>query len=373
MTVACSSASFVADSAPGGLRWGLVLALQANFALVGLDPAGPQGGTRLLCTRRTRLGKSGQQICVGDRVRLEAIDWSAGRAVVAALAPRTNLLPRPAVANVSRILVVAALREPDLDPMQLTRFLVTAEASLATGAAPGVAAVEVVLSKVDLAPPREVADWCERIGGWGYRVQPVSARQHLGIEELRRSLAQPGIVVVCGPSGVGKSSLLNALCPELLLRTAAVSGRLRRGRHTTRHVELFALGPALVADSPGFNRPELPRDPARLERLFPELRTQLDRHPCRFRNCRHLADPGCGMEAPWERQELYSQCLAELEALQPSRARLEKALQRPGERGDPRLDPHLRRPSRRSDRQRLDEAMEVEAALDSPQPGTAPR
>ncbi|MFM7733820.1 MAG: ribosome small subunit-dependent GTPase A [Cyanobium sp.] len=329
----------------------MVLALQANFCLVALEVAGPDGRARLLCTRRTLLAKSGQRICVGDRVRVEAIDWSAGRGVVAALEPRTNLLPRPAVANVSRILVVAALREPDLDPLQLTRFLVTAEASGT--------AVQVVLSKVDLAPLPDVEAWCERLRGWGYAVHAVSARAGVGIEALRHSLAEPGIVVVCGPSGVGKSSLLNALRPDLELRTAAVSGRLRRGRHTTRHVELFSLGPALVADSPGFNRPELPEDPASLERFFPELRRQLSQQACRFRNCRHLGDPGCGMAGAWDRQKLYGHCLAELlERGAHGSGQQGEALRQRGDRREPRLNPQLRRGSRRLDRQRLDAALE---------------
>jgi ribosome biogenesis GTPase len=344
MRAPCGSASSVLDADPAS-HSGLVLALQANFCQVGLDQVGPHGGSRLLCTRRTRLGKSGQRICVGDRVRVEAIDWAAGRGAIAALEPRTNLLPRPAVANVSRIVVVAALREPGLDPLQLTRFLVTAEAS-----GP---AVQVVLSKADLAPPREVADWIERLRGWGYPVQAVSASGGLGIDELRHSLAQPGIVVLCGPSGVGKSSLLNALRPGLELRTAAVSGRLRRGRHTTRHVELFRLGPALVADSPGFNRPELPEDPSCLERFFPELRSRLGQRPCRFRNCRHLGDPGCGMDAPWDRQEIYAHCLVELEQDRLSgRSRTEPQHQ---------LDPQLRRGSRRRDRQRIEADVEQDA------------
>ncbi|MFM7266495.1 MAG: ribosome small subunit-dependent GTPase A, partial [Cyanobium sp.] len=245
-------------------RRGRVLALQANFCLVGLEVPGPGPTDRLLCTRRTRLSKSGQQICVGDRVWVEGIDWPAGRGAVAAVEPRTSLLQRPAVANVSCVLVVASLRQPSLDPLQLTRFLLTAEASGQ--------AVDLVFSKADLAPSETVAAWCARVGGWGYPAHPVSVRSGEGLDGLRAALDAPGLVVVCGPSGVGKSSLLNALRPELALRTGAVSGRLQRGRHTTRHVELFPLGQALVADSPGFNRPELPEDGIALAALFPELR-----------------------------------------------------------------------------------------------------
>jgi ribosome biogenesis GTPase len=106
---------------------------------------------------------------------------------------------------------------------------------------------------------------------------------------------------------VGKTSLLNALLPDLQLRTAAVSGKLQRGRHTTRHVELFPLAPnALLADTPGFNRPELPPNPGEFASLFPEIRQQLRAgRCCRFNDCRHLQEPGCGLERSWERYGLY--------------------------------------------------------------------
>jgi ribosome biogenesis GTPase len=337
------------------------MALQANFCLVGLDQAGPEETQSLLCTRRTRLGKSGQQICVGDRVRVEGIDWRAGRGAVTAVEPRTSLLPRPAVANVSRVVVVVSVRQPALDPLQLTRFLLAAEA---TGRE-----VELVLAKTDLAPPAEVEAWCARVRGWGYAVHPVSLHGGAGVEALRSVLARPGLVVLSGPSGVGKSSLLNALRPGLTLRTGAVSGRLQRGRHTTRHVELFALGAGLVADSPGFNRPELPEDPSALAGLFPELRSRLTLEPCQFRNCRHQGDAGCAMAAGWDRQEIYGQCLAELEARQKERtgSRPEPAaagLRERGGRWEPRLAPQWRRPSRRTGRQRL--AEEADGDLSPP-------
>lgn len=344
----CQRGACVCESAVVEGRRGRVLALQANFCLVGLEEPGPGATDRLLCTRRTRLGKSGQQICVGDQVWVEGIDWPAGRGAVAAIEPRTSLLQRPAVANVSRVVVVASLRQPALDPLQLTRFLLTAEA---TGQA-----VVLVFTKADLLPQAEVEAWRCRASGWGYPVHPVSLRDGQGLDALRDALAGPGLVVFCGPSGVGKSSLLNALRPDLSLRTGAVSGRLQRGRHTTRHVELFALGEALVADSPGFNRPELPDDPTALAALFPELRRRLAESPCRFRNCRHQGDPGCALEDGWDRQELYGQCLADLEA-------------RPRQRGDrleSGLDPRLRQRSRRTGRQQLEEESEGELSPPSP-------
>jgi ribosome biogenesis GTPase / thiamine phosphate phosphatase len=329
--------------AQGRLANGLVVALQANYCWVELEQPGPGGLQRLLCTRRTRLAKGGQSICAGDRVGLEGIDWAAGRGAVAAVRPRSSLLVRPAVANVSRVVVVVALAEPRPDPLQLTRFLITAEASGQ--------AVELVFSKADLLPQAEVEAWCTRVRDWGYDPLVVSERSGLGLEPLRRRLAQAGIAVLCGPSGVGKSSLLNRLCPALGLRVGAVSGRLQRGRHTTRHVELFALAPgALVADTPGFNRPELPADAAALAGLFPELRQRLRGGDCRFSNCLHRGEPGCAAAGAWDRQPHYQHCLEQIQAQLP----WQQPDPRPsGNRVEPQLDPRLRQLSRRSRRQQL--------------------
>ncbi|MCP9850294.1 ribosome small subunit-dependent GTPase A [Cyanobium sp. Morenito 9A2] len=282
-----------------------VVALQANFCQVHLQEPGPGGVQRLLCIRRTRLGKRGEQICVGDWVRVEAIDWLARRGAIVELGERQSLLARPAVANCSRIVVVVSLAQPALDPLQLTRFLITAERS----AQP----VEVVFSKADLVPTEQRESWVRRLEGWGYAALAVSSPSGLGLSELAAQLSSPGLSVLCGPSGVGKSSLLNALVPALQLRVAAVSGRLQRGRHTTRHVELFPLAEgALVADSPGFNRPDLPRDPLALGSLFPEIRRAQALQPCRFNNCLHQGEPGCTVGANWDRFGLYSHCLENL-------------------------------------------------------------
>ncbi len=335
--------------APAALQPGLVVALQANYCWVLLDRPGPAGVTRLLCTRRTRLAKSGQMICVGDRVGVDGIDWGSGRGAVAAVEPRAGLLERPAVANVSLVVVVVALAEPALDPLQLTRFLITAEAAGQP--------VQLVFSKADLLPPVAVEAWCRRVAAWGYPALAISTLRRQGLEGLRQRLSQQGLAVICGPSGVGKSSLLNGLCPELGLRVAAVSGRLQRGRHTTRHVELFSLAPgALVADTPGFNRPELPADPALLPLLFPEVRQRLAAGSCRFSDCLHQGEPGCVVGDDWERHGWYSACLADIRDQAERQERLgsrppQPGLRRRGDRLEPRLDPQLRQASRRRQRQ----------------------
>lgn len=326
-------------------RAGLVVALQANYCWVSLDQPGPAGEERLLCTRRARLDRVGQGICVGDRVEVEGIDWTAGRAAVASREPRRNALDRPAVANIDRVIVVMALAEPTPDPLQFTRFLLSAEASGQI--------VQPVLSKADLLPEPEVEAWRQRLALWGYDALTLSrGPQGLDLESLERlrtRLAEPGIAVICGPSGVGKSSLLNALLPDRELRVGAVSGRLRRGRHTTRHVELFPLDTgltgdrqALVADTPGFNRPELNLPAEALGDLFPEIRARLRADRCRYSNCAHLEDPGCAVGSDWDRFPHYSQILLELReqaSRQESRSPVARREERRGGRRHLEADP----------------------------------
>jgi len=330
-------------------RRGQVVALLANYCWVSLDRPGPTAQRRLLCTRRTRLAKAGQSICVGDWVQVDGIDWDAERAAVAAVEPRQRCLERPPVANITRVVVVVALAEPSLDPLQLTRFLVTAEASGA--------AVDLVFSKADLLPAASVAAWLQQATAWGYAPLAVCSTTGEGIAPLRQRLSEPGLAVLCGPSGVGKSSLLNALIPELELRVAAVSGRLQRGRHTTRHVELFALVPgALLADTPGFNRPAMPADVGTLAACFPELRQRLAQQPCQFADCRHQGDPGCAMGTAWDRQSLYGQCLEAVLGEQRRRQQSQRqaeagSLRQRGDRLEPRLAAQYRQASRRGRRQ----------------------
>ena len=121
------------------------------------------------------------------------------------------------------------------------------------------------------------------------------------------------LTVLAGPSGVGKTSLINHLIPTVSLPTSSVSKKLKRGTHTTRLVELFAIGNgSLLADTPGFNRPEIVCEPSDFAFLFPEFRTQLSNSQCKFRNCLHRDEPGCVIDKDLERYPFYRENLEEM-------------------------------------------------------------
>ncbi|MGY2837396.1 ribosome small subunit-dependent GTPase A [Thermostichus sp. MS-CIW-41] len=306
---------------------GWVRAAQANFYRVRIDPSlaalFPEIPARfpvekptpaeILCTSRAKLKKMGQQVMVGDWVEVRlppaAADLWPERGVIEAILPRRTQLPRPAIANATQVLVVVALAEPDPEPNALSRLLVQAEASQLR--------VQVVLNKCDCVDPEVATTWVERLQRWGYEPLLVSAHTQAGIPQLQQC-CRDQISVVMGPSGVGKSSLLNRLLPDVRLATQAVSRRLGYGRHTTRHVELFPLPEGgWIADSPGFNAGEgIPLvHPLQLIRCFPEVRDRLG--TCQFRDCLHHREPGCGLrDLDWERRTFYLQLLQEVQQVQ---------------------------------------------------------
>jgi ribosome biogenesis GTPase / thiamine phosphate phosphatase len=220
------------SSAAAPLIWGTVLAVQANYYRVGLAPeAGVLWpATELLCIRRSRLKKIGQQVMVGDLVRVEDPDWAGQRGAIAEVWSRKTQLNRPAVANANQLLLLFALAEPALEPHQLSRFLVTAEA---TGLE-----IALCLSKSDLVTPDQQQHWRERIQGWGYQPIILSLPLEQGLQTLEQKLNHK-LTVVSGLSGVGKSSLINRLIPTANMATGQVSQHWGKGKHTTRHVELL--------------------------------------------------------------------------------------------------------------------------------------
>ena len=361
----------VEDSSP---LLGIVVAVQANYYQVKLDTQESEGtnqesGERifnssslpassdpsaLLCTRRARLKKLGQQVMVGDRVAVVEPDWAGGRGAIADVLPRRTQLDRPPIANAEQILLVFALAEPNLDPYQLSRFLLKAEYTELD--------ICLCLNKSDLLTKEQLNAWRERLYEWGYQPIFISVYKGIGIDEVSAQLKDK-ITVIAGGSGVGKSSLINTLIPTAHLRIGEVSGKLGRGRHTTRHVELFEL-PAggLLADTPGFNQPDLDCTPEELAYYFPEARQRLAVASCQFSDCSHRDEPNCAVRGDWERYQHYLDFLVEAIARQEQlnqQANPESNLKLKTKRGkshyEPRLETKYRRTSRRTQQQSLQE------------------
>lgn len=259
---------------------GVVLKAYGGYCFV------QEGDTIRQCTLRGRL-KSRGSVLAGDRVEVRILP--GGRGVVDAVEPRRSVLVRPPVANVDQCLVVTSFRAPQPSLNLLDRILVHGEAA-------GIACV-ICVNKADLAEADEkAAFWLRVYRDAGYPILVTSALTGEGVGELREHLAGR-ITVVAGSSGVGKSSLLNAVQPGLDLRTGEISQKLGRGRHVTRHVELLALdGGGWVVDAPGFSVLSLEGiSRAELAGLFPEFARRL--RPCKFADCLHYREPGCGVRA----------------------------------------------------------------------------
>ncbi len=294
---------------------GIVVAIKANYLIVELNRniKGLNNNilkdknkiVRLLCTKRNRLSYNGSFVSVGDFVLVESIDWNDLSAVISSIDKRDSYIDRPSIANFTDILVVISLEEPKFDPIQTTRFLLKAEQTKKN--------IHIILTKSDLIEPNILYKYTDRLKKWGYNSIVVSILSREGIDKLFEILKAVKIGVLCGPSGVGKSSLINHLFPQFSIQIGSLSKKLQRGRNTTRHVELYSLpNGGFIADTPGFNKPEFIFEPENLAEYFPELRFQLAQKICKFRNCLHVNEPGCAISRDWERYEVYKQYLDEM-------------------------------------------------------------
>ncbi len=289
---------------------GIVVALKANFFIVEIDYIHNSFDQlneqiRLLCTRRSKLDYQGLFIDVGDVVYVESIDYKNKRAVISEVDPRRSFLKRPAVANVTSVSICISVDEPLFDMEQVSRFLLTAECANIKPL--------VILTKIDLITKNDLILYINKLKSWGYDCVPVSIDYSQSIDLLIERFRKTKLTVLAGPSGVGKTSLINHLIPTISLPTSSVSKKLKRGIHTTRHVELFAIGnESLLADTPGFNRPEIKCDPSKFAYLFPEFRAQLSKSKCKFRNCLHRDEPGCSINKDFERYPFYRENVEEL-------------------------------------------------------------
>ncbi len=283
------------------------------------DPGAPQRPAEVEASLRGRLkqqARTGDRVVIGDRVRVERVPGDAEVAwAIEAVGPRTGEVVRRGThqrrakvmaANLDRMLVVVAAHEPEPRLGTVDRLLVIAESS-------GIEA-RVVVNKSDLEGPGEVVEQLTKIyPSLGYPTLLTSAETGEGLETLAEWL-EGGISALIGPSGVGKSSLLNALEPSLELQTGALSRKLSRGRHTTVNARLIPLRGGWVADTPGFGDVGIwGIDPERLEDAFPEFIEPA--RSCRFRGCTHLHEPGCGVRAAVEAGEIPASRLASYEVL----------------------------------------------------------
>ncbi|PYI54344.1 ribosome small subunit-dependent GTPase A [Paenibacillus flagellatus] len=261
------------------------------------------GSKPLQCRARGIFKKKGVSPLVGDRVVYEVTE--NGEGTVDEILPRSTELIRPPVANVDQAVLAFSLTEPALNLQLLDKFLVhTERAGLET---------VICLTKRDLLEDADTAELAsgqepmavddvkrlyERIG---YTVIATSTASGEGLDDVRARLAGR-ISVFSGQSGVGKSSLLNALVPGLTLETNEISSKLGRGKHTTRHVELIALegsGGGLVADTPGFSQLDfLQMEAEELSGCFAEMKRIAS--GCKFRGCLHQHEPGCQVIAAVE-------------------------------------------------------------------------
>ena len=275
------------------------------------------------CKLRGKFKKSRRELGVvlGDWVSLDAL--SDGTGVIEEVLPRTQLLKRPAVANLTQVVLTFAVAQPDLHPLLLNRFLVLAEWS-------GVEKILICVNKMDLFAGNE-ENFLQDYRAIGYEVLPVSAREGKGLEALRQRL-RGETTVFAGPSGVGKSSLLNAIDSRLALQTGVISEKIKRGRHTTRVAELLPYGGGgYIVDTPGFSAVDfMGMEPEELPACFPEFAPYLGK--CRFSPCSHSHEPGCAVkeaaEAGAVARERYEAYLAIRTEIQEAQKLSQKKLYR---------------------------------------------
>lgn len=245
------------------------------------------------CKARGRFRLDGTSPLVGDKVCF-ATD-SSGKGFIEKVYDRKNSFIRPAVANIDALVFVAANTNPITDPFLIDRVSVIAEEACCE--------LIVCINKVDIDPADELY---AIYTGSGFTTRRTSAATGEGIPELRAVL-DGKICAFTGNSGVGKSSLLNSISPEFNIEVAAVSNKLGRGKHTTRHVELYNIGDAtFIADTPGFASFDIKMmqdiEKQELQHDFREFKKYIGN--CRFNDCAHLKEPGCAVTDALRRGEI---------------------------------------------------------------------
>ncbi len=283
---------------------GLVTKKFNEFFLVDLNKEYFGISERFLCKVRKSINFKDQFIYVGDEVEIDNIDLRSKRALITSLKKRKNLLIRPSVANISDIYIIFSVAEPELNLSQVNRFLISAESM-------GVE-VSLVLTKCDLISDQKRTLLIDKFGKWGYQIITLNLQEPEYFNNLLVELKQKKCSIFMGPSGVGKTTLLNMIIPGLQKNTAPVSQKIKRGKNTTRNVELFSVSNQnYIVDTPGFNMQPLDVDIRFLPNLFPEICKQVidEGIRCKYRDCLHLNDEGCNLNKSFERYSFYKEMI----------------------------------------------------------------
>ncbi len=254
-----------------------------------------EDGEIITCKARGRFKNEGIQPMPGDKVKTSKTN--DGEGVIEEVFPRITKLYRPPVANVNQAVILFSIKKPDININLLDRLLVLAESNSLD--------IIICLNKMDLDSSEKFKDIVNLYRGIGYKLLLTSALTGEGINDIK-VLLKDKLTVVAGPSGAGKSTLLNNLCPGIELATGEISTKLKKGRHTTRHVELIPMDfGGYVADTPGFSQLNLKDISSNnLTFLFPEMAELVNK--CRFNSCLHLKEPGCIVKEKVDRGEISS-------------------------------------------------------------------
>lgn len=239
------------------------------------------------CKAKGIFRKDHKKPLVGDDVDVEVLDEEQKLGHIREILPRKSALIRPAVANVDQALIIFAIVKPNPNFNLLDRFLIRMERqNLPT---------IICFNKQDIATPEEKEVLQKAYETCGYQVLFISALEEEGLEQVRHILAGK-TTAVAGPSGVGKSSLINRLAPKANMETGAISEKIERGKHTTRHSEIIALGEnTYIVDTPGFTSLDISEiTKEELGSYYPEF-VQYEPY-CKFSGCAHISEPSCGVK-----------------------------------------------------------------------------
>ena len=240
---------------------------------------------------------------VGDNVEI-TLDDKRGR--IEKIYPRSNALIRPSVANVSQVFIVFTIKNPDINYELLNKFLVISEYNNLK--------ITVCINKIDLLEDYTKSKIVDMLIGTNYNIIFLNAKEGIGIDALRQRLDR-NITVFCGPSGVGKSTILNKLFNEEKMETGLLSEKVNRGKHTTRHSELIEIDGGFIVDTPGFTSLDLDfLDRDEIQLFFPEFDAYINN--CKYTGCLHHKEPNCAIKdavaagsISTERYDFYISCL----------------------------------------------------------------